>query len=230
MANICLNSYAFFGEPKMLQKFYDDMKEATKKEPKFLDSLEHPENYRPWALISLYYAAGFTDEEIKENHFKLRYEFCNIDWGEGEDGTPCIWLDIETAWSPNNEDVEILIERYPGIQMVCSAEEVGRDVFLNTDESGNFFPCRYYLSWCFDGAEREDFEDGTEYVKSRREGLQVIANIAHTSVKEVEEFYKEKDYPDVEDIDWGEYLNRHLPHDEKEGEEYHLNFQMFHNY
>lgn len=208
MANRCLNNYAFFGEPKMLQKFYDDMKEATKKEPKFLGSLKDPENYRPWSLVSLYYAAGFTDEEIKENHFHLAYSFCNLDWGEGNDGTPCIWLDTETAWLPHNEDIDQLIKRYPGVQVVCTAEEFNDDVYLNTDESGNFFPERYCLHWQIDGPNREFYEDEKDYVSSVKEIYQRIAKLTNTTVEEVREFHKKENFDDVVDIDWMEYCSK----------------------
>ena len=208
MANICLNSYAFFGEPKMLQKFYDDMKEATKKEPKFLDSLEHLEKYRPWALIGLYYAAGFTDKEIKENHFNLNYGFCNLDWGKGEDETPCVWLDIETAWRPNNKDIDELVKKYPGVQVVCSAEEYDSDTYLNTDESGNFFPERYCMYWQIDGPNREFYEDGKDYMSSVKEIYQRIAEITNTTAKEVREFHRKEEFDDVVDVNWMKYCKK----------------------
>lgn len=227
MANRCITTYCFFGEKEVLDRFYKDMQEAILKNPKFLEKMRDPEEYEPWALDNLYFAGGFTQGEIDEQIRHHRYKFCTFDEGQGEDGAPCVWLDVETPWDNNSEDIDKLVERYPGLKIVFSSE-VG-DVYINTDDSGNFFPNKYYVDWWYDGPNPGVLQDDSEYARTLEEVFEIIAKLTNTTVQDVEAFYDIQPIKDIEEMPWDDYLIKYISHDEAE-DELHLNVHWYSGY
>lgn len=72
-----------------------------------------------------------------------------------DDGS--ISFSVESAWGELNEVREFIEEKFPGVKLYFQCEESGMGIYQTNDDTGEYFPERYYL-W----VENED----TEYYTS----------------------------------------------------------------
>jgi hypothetical protein len=81
----------------------------------------------------------------------------DISWeNDGNKDGGWIRLQTETAWEPQMEIIEKLIEKYyPNLAFEYIAEECGNGIYENSDDSGRFFTDRYKLDYDY-----TDLEDG----------------------------------------------------------------------
>lgn len=146
MANECYTCYHISGQDKnLVKKFYDDVKDAVSKHPKF-KPVEGTEN-NWWGNIFL--GAGYTKQQIchpKRGEFKFetRGYICFLNLAKDE---LSVRLEGTTAWRPNYDSVMKLVnEKYPGLSMLCEAEEDCEGLFINTDTSHKIFTAQYKVN------------------------------------------------------------------------------------
>lgn len=103
-----------------------------------------------------------------------------IEWGEHPQNH--IYFRTETAWGPQIEVIQEMLENYEDLAFEYTAEECGCEIYINTDTVGVFFPDRYYIEWDLCGCGGD-----SDYVSN-------VAGLAVT-VSEIIEDVQEK-YPD----------------------------------
>lgn len=74
-----------------------------------------------------------------------------------------IHVGYETAWEPMIEGWNYLLKQY-GLKQVTIGEEMGCDVYVNTDTEGRFFPERYIVSMCIDDEYYTEYYETTDEV------------------------------------------------------------------
>ena len=135
-----------------------------------------------------------------------------------------IYLQTETAWDPKEHIIDEMLYFYNDLAYVYTAEEGGMGIYINTDESGTFFPEKYYVEWdiCGWGGDNEypdslDSLVGTmkaivddlisEYPKYKSELLKKIEEKGRSSITEtdvlderanIEEFLNSSEEPSYE--------------------------------
>lgn len=161
MANICDTLYVVYGDQTMLLKLSLDLQIATEGNDR---------------LYRVYQQAGYKFNETKGEFEKPDSEWIrcrgnvdgfniilNDDEEDEENNTLSITninIYCSTAWSPFIESFErMLQEKYPGLEMVCQAEEPGCGVFINTDTSRKYLPTKWLL----------DSDDVTKYFNYNEE-------------------------------------------------------------
>ena len=84
--------------------------------------------------------------------------YCRGSWDNlllHDDGT--VSFSVESAWGELNEVRVFIEEKFPGVKLYFQCEESGMGIYLMNDDTGEYFPEKYYL-W----VENED----TEYYTS----------------------------------------------------------------
>lgn len=78
-----------------------------------------------------------------------------------ENGTYNFTISIESAWSPIISKIEnIIYELYENkLWCVGTAEEPGFDIYINTDETGEFYETRYRLVFYYDNTYHDWYLD-----------------------------------------------------------------------
>ena len=87
----------------------------------------------------------------------------DLTWeNDGHEDGGWIKMQTETAWSPQVEVIEKLIEKYyPNLAFEYIAEECGCEIYENSDTSGRFFKDRYKLD--YDYTDLDDGECDQDY-------------------------------------------------------------------
>lgn len=60
-----------------------------------------------------------------------------------DDGT--VSFSVESAWGELNEVREFIEKKFPGVKLYFQCEESGNGVYETNDDTGEYFPERYYL-------------------------------------------------------------------------------------
>ena len=78
-----------------------------------------------------------------------------------ENGTYNFTISIESAWVPVISKIEKVIYELYGnnIWCVATAEEPGCDIYINTDETGEFYETRYRLVFYYDNTYHDWYLD-----------------------------------------------------------------------
>lgn len=78
-----------------------------------------------------------------------------------ENGTYNFTISIESAWSPIISKIEnIIYELYENkLWCIGTAEEPGFDIYINTDETGEFYETRYRLVFYYDNTYHDWYLD-----------------------------------------------------------------------
>lgn len=71
--------------------------------------------------------------------------YCRGEWNYLEYRDGILTIDIESAWSDPNEVREFIEEKLPGIKIYFQSEEPGCVIYETNDDTGEYFPDRYYL-------------------------------------------------------------------------------------
>lgn len=139
MPNWCYNQMVVYGSPTEIKDFHDKLSKAKEKGDKL----------NTWHLYQIYEEFGYKKEEILESDSNgyIRGYFDSIDDIEVE--SKDVWffrLEYESAWSSMYEGFDWLLSRhYKTLKQVTLAEEMGLEVYINTDTKGKFFPEKYYM-------------------------------------------------------------------------------------
>lgn len=149
MPNWCSTSYYVYGNDKMeILRFFMDVKLAMEigKEEK-----KDPACFGSEWLGNIYLQAGCKrtadDAEWKDGWIECRGSVEHFELDLDVDKTPKgVLLRCETAWDPMNGSFErMLREHYPGLEMVCEAEEYGCDLYYNDDVDHRYFTEKWIL-------------------------------------------------------------------------------------
>lgn len=144
MPNWAYTQYHAIGDKEQLKKLHSVMDELEGlKDPGL-----HENGFGKTWLGNLVIKLGGDWEKI----------YCRGYWDNlvlHDDGS--ISFSVESAWGELNEVREFIEEKFPGVKLYFQCEESGNGVYETNDDTGEYFPERYYL-W----VENED----TEYYTS----------------------------------------------------------------
>ena len=180
MPNWCWNNTIVYGEKKMLEKFYNDMVIGTSKNPNFKPVKNSWDN--EW-LGNLFLAAGYTEEDVTNGTIRCRGGI--FDLRLIRDGT-AVEITYESAWCPIIDSLNLMLEeKYAGLHQVTLAEEIGCEIFVNTDTSGEFFPDKYYLDYCVNNIYADN-----HYYESEEELVEEFNDLFDTNAETYEDLQK----------------------------------------
>lgn len=94
--------------------------------------------------------------------------YCRGSWDnllQHEDGT--VSFSVESAWDEPNEVRELIEKKFPEIKLYYQCEESGMRIYKTNDDTGTYFPERYYL-WIEDG-ESEYYRSLSDVIKAVEE-------------------------------------------------------------
>lgn len=83
--------------------------------------------------------------------WRLGKIYCRGSWDNlllHDDGT--VSFSVESAWGELNEVREFIEEKFPGVKLYFQCEESGMGIYQTNDDTGEYFPERYYL-WMENG-------------------------------------------------------------------------------
>lgn len=132
------------------------LKDSTKSGLKDATSSDESKRTRPTWWGSLLCADGVDKDEICD-----RGSIYSIKFNEDH-----ILIEGENAWGPQTDALDGLMRRYPELAYEVFAEEPGCEIYINTDESGEFFTIRYNIDYDLDefGCEGEWFDTERQLV------------------------------------------------------------------
>ena len=73
---------------------------------------------------------------------------CRGEWTRLKLENGVLKFSTETAWSPCNQVLDLVCEKFPSLGYYFRAEEPGMGIYITNDEYGAYFPERYYLDIC----------------------------------------------------------------------------------
>lgn len=94
-----------------------------------------------WAY-TMYHATG-DKEQLRKLHFVMDELECMKAPGLHDNGT--VSFSVESAWGELNEVREFIEGKFPGVKLYFQCEESGNGVYETNDDTGEYFPERYYL-------------------------------------------------------------------------------------
>ena len=117
----------------------------------------------------------------------------DVSWeDDGNEDGGWIRLQTETAWEPQMEIIEKLIEKYyPNLTFEYIAEECGCEIYENSDTSGRFFKDRYKLD--FDFSDLEDGYSDQDYYSNDTDFKNAVEDV----FKEFAEALKKRHFPKI---------------------------------
>lgn len=130
MPNICMDTVIFYVENDSELPMLQQLNEA-------LESCYPPGEYSGSAMAKLLHFLDIPTDGLYYRGDIIHYSL--------EDDT--IQLDCDSAWEPMQSAYEALARHF-GLKMVFSAEEIGCNLYYNSDEEGLYLDVRYkvYLS------------------------------------------------------------------------------------
>ncbi len=178
MPNYCDSQFKVFAKTPedegVLLKFYIDLATACGSFggiPEKLRTHGEPDDGDVWGygwFGNLFVGAGYTVDEIISRDFHIRGWDTTVDYLKGVCGRDYVSIQTTMAWSPSIGEMWTLIaERYEDrLDMFALAEEPGCEIYINTDETGEFFTDKYVVDY----SSKEEGED-REYFGIHDEGL-----------------------------------------------------------
>ena len=149
MPNWCSVSYKCVGDSKEVKSLYNVLEYINKRKTTILKN-----GFGKWWLGNLVHKLGGDWEK-----YRCRGEI--IDYSL--DGN-VLTINQETAWCEQEGVRQIIEEKFPGIKVYFMEEEPGCEVFYTNDDSGDYFPERFFLN-SYEGCEYfETIEEAAEYV------------------------------------------------------------------
>lgn len=179
MANWAYTQYHAVGDKEQLQQLHSIMDELeSMKDPGL-----HENSFGPSWLGNLVIKLGGDWEKI----------YCRGYWDNlllHSDGT--VTFSVESAWDEPNEVREFIEKNFPDIKLYYQCEESGMCIFKTNDDTGRYFPEKYYL-WVEDGE--------TEYYTTIEALANAVKNITRSknlktldSCKKALESYSRKNH------------------------------------
>lgn len=168
MPNWCYTNYKFVGEA-------DEIADLHKK----LNELEA----MPKPLVENSFGKLFLGCVV--NHFGGDWEkiYCR---GEIEYMELCgenmLQLTTSTAWGDMPEVWDCVCENYTSIQYYYLAEEPGCMYYVNSDESGEYFPEKYLIDDCANGTEYAENDDDLFVIMAERMEVDSIKNFEELNI------------------------------------------------
>lgn len=155
MANLAFTQYHAVGDKEQLQKLHSLMDELEcMKDPGL-----HDNGFGSTWLGNLVIKFDGDWEKV----------YCRGYWDNlvlHEDGS--ISFSVESAWGELNEVREFIEEYFPNIRLFFQCEESGMGIYQTNDDTGQYFPEKYYL-W----VENEE----TEYYSTLEALAKEVENI-----------------------------------------------------
>ena len=185
MANYCANSIIFYAKRKKPLEEIRQMVSRCLSDAK----LNSVKQFLIFADLKRLADGEFCDG---------RDYFVNCDAEVEKDiGLYCLRVETESAWSPNMIVIELMLKaKYNGtVKMVYESEEVGSDVYVNTDKLGLYFVDRYKVEFNYkDDTDSEYFTDWRSTVKYLYEKFPLaklcLTENLETAEKKIRKAYK----------------------------------------
>ena len=137
MANLAYTQYHAVGDKEQLQKLHSIMDELEgMKDPGL-----HENGFGKTWLGNLVIKLGGDWEKV----------YCRGSWDNlllHEDSA--VSFTVESAWDELNEVRHFIEEKFPDIHLYYQCEEAGMGIYQTNDDTGQYFPEKYYL-WVEDG-------------------------------------------------------------------------------
>lgn len=150
MPNWAYTQYLAVGDKSQLQKLHSIMDELEGMKSPGL----HENGFGPTWLGNLVIKLGGDWEKV----------YCRGSWDNlllHEDGA--VSFTVESAWDETNEVRHFIEEKLPGIKLYYQTEESGMCIYKTNDDTGAYFPERYYL-WV-ENADTEYYRDLSDVIK-----------------------------------------------------------------
>lgn len=156
MPNWCYTRYRAVGDKAQLRKLYSIMSDLEAMENPGL----HENGFGSTWLGNLVIKLGADWEKVS----------CRGAWDEltlEDDGT--ISFTVESAWTEPNEVRTLIKTVFPGIYLYYQSEEPGWGIYNTNDDTGKYFPERYYLWMEDDIGESMYYETLSEVIEAVEE-------------------------------------------------------------
>lgn len=187
MPNWCDTTYHVVGDRQELNALYEMM---TK-----LYNMEKPLVENGFGTDWL----GCLVEALGEDWNKVycRGTFYDVDLSEDE-----LRFVTDTAWSPCDEVISLLKEKYPTLDFYYYAEEPGCGIFQTNDADGSFFSDRYIVS-----INNEDSDFEYEYFETIEDACEWISEISGKTITNMEEIKSYNEWLMEQSDDYYCYIN-----------------------
>lgn len=132
MPNWAYTQYHATGDKEQLHKLHTIMSELEEMKSPGL----HENGFGQTWLGNLVIKLGGDWEKV----------YCRGSWEDlllHEDGT--VSFTVESAWDEPNEVREFIEETFPDIRIYYQCEESGEGIYKTNDDTGEYFPEKYYL-------------------------------------------------------------------------------------
>ena len=166
MANICDTTYKCVGDLKDVRSLYKIIKANDKRKTPRIKS-----SFGTLWLGCIINALGFEWEKYRCRGKILDYQL--------EDNV--LTISQETAWCEQEGFRECIEKKYPSIKVYYQEQEPGCDVFYTNDNSGTYFPDRYFLDSYDDWYYWQTIEDAAKHVSG------IVGHEVEPTVKAIDE-------------------------------------------
>ncbi len=156
MPNWASTLYVVVGDKQQLKELHSLMDELEcMKEPL------HPNGFGTTWLGNLVIKLGGDWNKV----------YCRGSWDDLTFDGEQITFHVESAWGELNEVRELIEDHFPDLKLYYQCEEPGMCIYVTNDDTGKYFPERFYL-W----VEDED----TEYYQSLESLVEAVENITRS--------------------------------------------------
>ena len=136
MPNWCSNQMVVYGDKQEVEDFYKKLQNAYRR----------AKETKNWDLYEVY--AEFGEENILSNDSNgyIRGSIIDINDIKFDKGDFYLCIVYESAWSSMMDGFDYLLNKYyKTLNQETLAEEMGMEIFINTDRKGRFFKEKYCL-------------------------------------------------------------------------------------
>ena len=133
MPNWCSTAYVVEGDAQEIKSLYELMKN--------LEDMEKPSVPNGFGTTWL----GCLVDALETDWNSVD---CRGEWSCLKLENDVLKFSTETAWSPCNQVLDLVCEKFPSLGYYFRAEEPGMGIYITNDEYGAYFPERYYLDIC----------------------------------------------------------------------------------
>lgn len=131
MPNWAYTKYVATGNPEEVEKLYKVMNE--------LESMEDP------GLVDNGFGSSWMGNLVTKLGGDVENIHCRGSWSDLQFSNGKLQFETSSAWREMEEVRRFIEEKFPGTKLYYQSEESGNSVYLTNDETGQFFPARFYL-------------------------------------------------------------------------------------
>lgn len=184
MPNWCSTTYKCVGDPKQIGEFHDALKKLQTQEEPYVENGFG----KLWLGCVINFLGGDWEEENR-----CRGEITDYDL----DGN-ILTLYQQTAWNEQEGFRHFIEKRFPSIKVYYQEEECGNDVYYTNDDTGHYFPDKYFLDSYepednyfqnFDDLAKKIQEITGKYVSTEEEAFDAIENFMNEHEDDDDVFY-----------------------------------------